>query len=403
MGWLRRHTKASVFIVLRAWLVALGAWIWMVGGVQGATYTSASTPFSWISSGTHAKVGYNTTPYKFNGGGGCGTAPPVLADTLSDLIPIGFSFVYGTTTYTNLRIMTNGRLQFGNTTCGFGTNSIGPPQTYPLLYPDGSMNTTMKIFGVDLDPTNLADKKDYPTASSNTSGSFDLQVILNENGTFIYQFGTISHGGTGEAQIGWQLTSTDYEVLTFGAAAEPPPNTAIIFYKPSAGPFAEYRFDDGAWSPNGAGQVSDSSGNNRPGMALGKAQETASGYVCRGAAIPANTTASPVDAVQTGINMSDTSLSMLGQGTIMFWYKASAAWNSGTAAQLIDANEVDGQWFYLTKTASGTLYFQVMDSSGTSRSVETAAQTFAANTWVHVAITWNFNASPSANQERLSS
>lgn len=435
------YKQVSVFAMLRRWLVALGALIWMVGAVQGATYTSASTPFNWIDASTHTKVGYNTTPYKFNGGGGCGTTPPVLDDTLSDVIPIGFSFVYGTTTYTTLRIMTNGRLQFANTTCGAGTDAIGPPQTYPYLYPVASMNNTMKIFGVDLDPTNLVDKANYPTSTSktnctssatcyisyasigtapnrqfvvtwwhvpewvtasNTSGSFDLQMILNENGTFIYQFGTISHGGTGQAQIGWQLSTTDYEVLTFGAASEPPPNTAIVFYKPSAGPIAEYRFDEGAWSPNGAGQVSDSSGNNRPGVALGKAQETASGYVCRGAAIPANTTASPVDAVQTGINMSNTSLNMLGQGSIMFWYKSSTAWNSGVAAQLIDATEVDGQWFYLSKTATGTLYFQVMDSSGASRSVETSAQTFAADTWVHVAITWNFNASPTTNQDRLS-
>jgi MSHA biogenesis protein MshQ len=432
--------QALVFAILRTGIVALGVLASIAGGVQGATYTSASTPFSWIDASTHTKVGYNTTPYKFNGGSGCGTTPPVLDDTLSDVIPIGFSFVYGTTTYTTLRIMTNGRLQFANTTCGAGTNAIGPPQTYPYLYPIASMNNTMKIFGVDLDPTNLVDKPNYPTSTSktnclssatcyisyasigtapnrqfvvtwwhvpewvtasNTSGSFDLQMILNENGTFIYQFGTITHGGTGQAQIGWQLSTTDYEVLTFGAAAEPPPNTAIVFYKPSAGPIAEYRFDDGAWSPNGAGQVSDSSGNNRPGMALGRAQETAAGYLCRGAAIPANTTASPVDAVQTGINMSNTSLNMLGQGTIMFWYKSGTAWNGGTAAQLIDATEVDGQWFYLTKTATGTLYFQVMDSSGTSRSVETSAQTFAANTWVHVAITWNFNASPTTNQDRL--
>lgn len=437
--------KSKLFSV--AAVISFGRFALLIGllligrSVMGATYTSASTSFSWIDSSSHTKVGYNTLPYKFNAATGCGTTPPILDDTLSDVIPIGFSFVYGASTYTNLRIMTNGRLQFGNTTCGSGTNAIGPPQTYPFLYPVNTMNNTMKIFGVDLDPTNLVDRPNYPTAgsktnctnstncyisyasigtapnrqfvvtwwhvpewvtASNTSGSFDLQVILNENGTFIYQFGNITHGGTGQAQIGWQLSTTDYEVLTFGAASEPPPSTAIVFYIPSAGPFAEYRFDDGAWSPNGAGQVTDSSGNNRPGMALGSAQETASGYVCRGAAIPANATASPVDAVQTGINISNASLNLLGQGTIMFWYKANDAWNNGVAAQLIDATEVNGQWFYLTKTGTGALYFQVMDSSGTSRSVETSAQTFAAGTWVHVAISWNFNASPTANQDHLS-
>ena len=63
MGWLRWRTKGAVFTALRACFVALGAWIWMAGGAQGATYTSASTPFSWIDASTHAKVGYNTSPY----------------------------------------------------------------------------------------------------------------------------------------------------------------------------------------------------------------------------------------------------------------------------------------------------------------------------------------------------
>jgi MSHA biogenesis protein MshQ len=235
------------------------------------TYTSASTTYSFIDSSTHSKIGFNTTPYKFNGTG-CGTAPPTLDDTLSDAIPIGFTFTFGTTGYTTVRVMTNGRLQFNNTTCGSGTANIGPPQTYPYGYPNGSMNATMKVFGVDLDPTNLVNRPNYPSAAnktpctssstcymsfatigtapsrqfvvtwknvpewvaaSNTSGSFDLQVILNEDGTFIYQYGNIVHGGTGIAQIGWQLTTTNFQVLAFGASAEPPPFTAIKFYLPA--------------------------------------------------------------------------------------------------------------------------------------------------------------------------
>ena len=59
--------------------------------------------------------------------------------------------------------------------------------------------------------------------ATNTSGSFDAQIILNEDGTFVYQYGAINHGGTGVAQIGWQLSTTDYQVLSFGASLEPPP------------------------------------------------------------------------------------------------------------------------------------------------------------------------------------
>ena len=128
----------------------LASSLWQSPAVA-ATYTNASTTFNWIDSSTHSKVGYNTAPYKFTGAAGCGTTPPTLDDTISDAIPIGFTFLYGATNYTTVQIMSNGRLQFGNSTCGYGTQSIGPPQTYPYNYPDNSMNNTMKAFGVDLD------------------------------------------------------------------------------------------------------------------------------------------------------------------------------------------------------------------------------------------------------------
>ena len=426
------------------WATALATIVLLPGVAGAATYTSASVPFAWVDSATHTKIGHLTTPYKFNGAGstGCGTTPPTLDDTISDVIPIGFTFVFGTTGYTSLRVQTNGRLQFGNTTCGAGTNAIGPPQTYPYLYPNAAMNATMKVFGVDLDPTSLANVANYPTASnrttctsisvcyisvatlgtaptrqfvvtwknvpewvsaSNTSGSFDLQMVLNEDGTFVYQYGTIIHGGTGTAQIGWQLTTGDFAVATFGASAEPPPSTAILFYIPSTAPLADYQFEQGAWSPGAAGQVADSSGNGRAGTAAGSVQATAGGKVCRGAEIPANTSAAAVDAILSGLRFSDSGVNMLGQGTVMFWYRANAAWSGAgaLAAQLLDATRTSGQWFALTKTSSGTLVFEVTDSTGTVRAVETAAQNFAAGTWVHIAVAWNFNALAAANSDSI--
>jgi MSHA biogenesis protein MshQ len=404
---------------------------------RAQTYQSASTTFNWIDTASHTRIGYNTTPYKFNGGGstGCGSTPPVLDDTISDLIPLGFTFTFGTTNYTQVRIQTNGRLQFNNAECGYGTASVGPPQTYPYGYPVATMNNTMKVFGVDLDPTNKIDSASYPTtcnghancyvkwasigiapnrqfvvtwfhvpewvSASNTSGSFDLQVILNEDGSFVYQYGAITHGGTGSAQIGWQLTTTDYAVLTFGASTEPPPNTAIVFFKPSA--LANYRFEEGAWASGGANQVIDSSTGARHGMALGLAQTITGGYVCRGAQIPANSTGATVDAVQTGVNLGTVGLNLLGTGTVSFWYKSNVAWSGAGAqsAQLLDATTVNGQWFFLTKKSSGTLHFGVTDSTGTLRAVETPVQSFAANTWVHVAVSWNFNALAAANSDQL--
>lgn len=432
------HSRAVQLAVSRL-AVVLAALFWCVVATA-ATYTNASTTFNWINPATHTKVGYNTLPYKFNGGGstGCGSTPPILDDTISDAIPIGFNFLYGATSYNSLKIQSNGRLQFGNNTCGYGTASVGPPQTYPYGYPDANMNNTMKAFGVDLDPTNLVDVSTYSTSCTSSatcyisyaslgtapnrkfvvswksvpewlstnkaSGSFDFQIILNEDGTFVYQYLNIVHGGTGSAQIGWQLSTTDYGVLTFGAAVEPPPNTAILFYVPSANPLAEYRFEEGAWSSGGTGQVADSTaGNVRPGTAIGSAQETSAGKVCRGASIPANTTAAIVDAIKTGVKFSDAGVNMTGQGTVMLWYKSNVAWSGAgaQAAQLIDATQTAGQWFSLTKTATGTLFFEVTDSTGAVWSVETAAQAFAAGTWVHIAMSWNFNALAAANSDHL--
>ena len=424
-------------IILIRWLGHLFACLLLAGYVHAATYTNSTTTYNWIDPSAHTKVGYNTAPYKLNS---CGTTVPVLDDTISDVIPIGWNFLYGATSYNSLRIETNGRVQFANANCTNGTQSIGPPQTYTYTYPNANTNNTMKAFGVDLDPTNLVDKPNYPTSTSktsctsiatcyiayasigtspnrqfviswvnvpewvtstNTSGSFTFQIVLNEDGSFVYQYKTIVHGGTGKAQIGWQLSTTDYDVLTFGASTEPGAPTAILFYIPSGNPYAEYRFEEGAWAPSLAGQVQDSSTHMLHGTALGSVQETAAGKVCRGASIPANTSAATVDAIKTGLRFSDPGVNMTGQGTILFWYKSNTAWNSGTAAQLLDATQTNGQWFYLARTGSGTLYFEVTDTSGNLRSVETPAQTFAANTWVHVALSWNFNASPTANSDHL--
>lgn len=427
---------------LCAWLCRMGMAVLLCLGTAALaqTYTSASTAYSFIDSSTHSKIGFNTTPYKFNASAGCGTAPPILDDTLSDAIPIGFTFTFGTTNYTTVQVMTNGRLQFNNTICGAGTANIGPPQTYPYVYPNGSVNATMKVFGVDLDPTNLVDKPNYPSAANktpctssstcyvsfatigsaparqfvvtwknvpewvtatNTSGSFDLQVILNEDGTFVYQYGNVVHGGTGIAQIGWQLTTTNFQVLAFGASAEPPPFTAIKFYLPA--PLATYSFDEAAWASGLAGEVKESSASARHGTALGRAQTTSTGKVCRAANIPAHTATATVDAVQTGVNISTATLNLLGTGSIGFWYRSNLAWSGATAqsAQLLDATTANGQWFFLSKTALGELVFKVTDSTGVVRSVTSAAQSFAANTWVHVAIAWNFNGNAASNQDNL--
>lgn len=395
-------------------------------GAQAVTYANTSYTFNWIDPSTHTKVGHATTPYKFTqpAGGNCQTKEPILDDTISTLIPIGFTFNYGGRAFTDVYIQTNGRLQFNNnTTCGYGS----PVTVYP--YPDTNMNYTMRIYGNDLDPTIAANVSGYSTTCTSTTtcfisvatigtapnrsfvvtwsnvpewtsaskaqGAYNLQVILQENGEFIYQYGAVTAGPNASlGQVGWQVSTSDYDAPKTGFPAS---NSAIKFYIPQ--PVAEYRMEQASWS-TAAGQVIDSSGNNRNGTILGSAQTTPSGKVCRAAAIGSNANSNQIDAINTGINVPST---VGGAGTVTFWYKSSGAWTGGPAkdAQLLDASVVDGYWFFLVKRSNGNLRFVITDNSGTVYSAETSAQSVAANTWKHIAVSWNFNALVASNSDHL--
>ncbi len=400
---------------------------------QAVTYANKSIPFNWINTAAHAHVGYNTSPYKMNGtiapGTRCGTAPPVLDDTISDNIPLGFSFNYGGTAFTSVRIMSNGRLQFNNNTaCGYGSPVTQLPYVYYRSATD-NLDYSMRIYGNDLDPTPQANAG-YTTAckltttcymsyasigtapnrqfvvtwnnipewaaGGSTSGNYNLQVILNEDGTFVYQYGADTPGPQATlAQVGWQVSQIDYDIPNVGL---PVNNTAILFYIPS--PVAQYHFQQAAWTASG-GDVLDTSGSTTVynGTALGGATPGV-GYVCIGADIPSNSNTGKIDAIDTGIPV-PTALG--GTGTIDFWYKGNRAWSGGGAqdAQLLDATTSNNQWFFVVKRSNGNLRFVITDSNGTLRAAETGANNIPANTWTHIAVTWNFNALAGNNNDRM--
>ncbi|MCR4304042.1 MAG: LamG domain-containing protein [Gallionella sp.] len=422
-----RHPSPSASRLLQL-LILLATLVW-APHASAVTYANTATTFSWIDAGTHTQVGYNTAPYKFNGGGGCGTTPPTIDDTLSDNIPLGFTFMYGGQNFTQARIMSNGRLQFNNnTTCGFG----GPVTQLP--YPNANLDYTMRIYGNDLDPTAKSDVPAYNTTCINrascnvsyatlgtapyrsfvvtwnnvpewasggsTSGNYNLQIILQENGEFIFQYGANTPGpGNATAQVGWQVNNTtDYDVPSVGYPAS---NSAIKFYIPR--PVAEYRMEQLSW--NGTpGEVYDTSGNGRHGVRVGSAQTTAGGKVCRGADIPTNADTT-ISAIDTDINIPTT---VGGVGTITFWLAPNAWTGAGIQSnQLFDASITNNEWFFLTKrridNSNARLRFTVRDSAGTTRTVETGNLTSAvlSGGWVHIAATWNFNALAGPNQDRL--
>jgi len=417
-------------------ILTTAALLW-AGQAEAVTYANVSVPFNWIVATGHTKVGPVTggiysASYAFRQVGGataCGTAPPTIDDTLTDRIPIGFNFMFSGQLFDSLRIMSNGRLQFtrigapafDNITCGFGS------AVTQLPFPIASLNYTMRIYGNDLDPTLQSEVAGYVTpcqnrntcfvsyaplgvapyrsfvvtwshvpewaAGATATGDYNLQIILQENGEFIYQYGTdVPGAGNVNAQIGWQADLADYNVPSVGFPAN---NSAIKFYIPA--PVAEYRMEQPVWNP---ALVLDTSGNNRNGTALGLAQTVPGGKVCRGANIPANILVGTIDAINTGIAVPAT---VGGAGTITFWYKGNTAWSGAGVvdAQLLDASVVNGQWFYLVRRSTGQLYFAITDTTGVTQVAQTGAIAVAAGTYKHISVSWNFNAIAGALKDHM--
>lgn len=377
-----------------------------VGTAHAATYANMATPHTWINPSSHARVAWTN-------GAACssGYVGAAIDDDISAQLPLGFTFNYGGVNYTQVQVMSNGRLQFNNGFCGYGTQTVGPPPTYPYPYPNASVVRTMRVYGTDLDPSPSGASGVCPTATCYVSyategtapnrrfvvtwvnvpewgrtartGSFNLQVILEESSNeFVYQFGASSHPTGGSAQIGWQLTTTDYDV--WSTPVVPPANSSVRFFIPV--PVAEFRLDEAAWS--GAGSVINSTGGGSSGSPVGAAQTVTGGKLCNGGNIPSNTSTGTIDAIDTGYDVD----SQIGSsGTITFWYKSNGAWNGGgsKSVQLLDATVVNNRWFYLVKqNGNGRLSFNLTDNANNNFQARTDGNAFAANSWVHVAVTW---------------
>ncbi len=446
--------------------VVLGSLVWLLGQsvwAQSQSYVNSSETYSWIDASAHNRIRAYSPSYAYPGiaqpipfarpappyffytpaGASCGTSGTNIDDRLSDPINIGFTFSFAGLGFTQVRVSTNGRIQFGtNLTCGAGTDN-GGPTIYTFDYPDANMGYTMRIYGADLDSTpksfsdagvltpvnpsyatvcqddaqcyvSVATVGTAPTrkfvvtwnnvpkwvTANQIAGNFNLQIVLEEGGDFVYQYGNVVDTQANvPAQIGWQVNTNDFDIKQ---TALPANNSAIRYQVPR--PIVQYQMEQAAWT-GGAAQVLDTSGNNNHGTALGLAQTTAGGFACIGARIPANTSTGVIDAINTGVNLSNT---FGGVGSATFWYKPTQ-WAGGGAvsAQLLDATTVNNAFFYLSKRMSGTnaiLRFAVRDSSGVTQFVETGNLTntvLSGTGWVHIGISWNFNSLTGTLQDRM--
>lgn len=207
-------------------LTALGA----APTALAQTYTVGAVPYSWMPTAGHAVLA------TWDGGQGC--VDTAGDDSLSLPLPIGFTFRFGATGYTQLRVFTNGRVQFANTRCSYGTASVGPPRTYADPMPAANLAGTIRIYGADFDVSAAGGGTiSYATVGTaparvfvvtwntvpqwNTAGrtSYNLQMQLYESGEFWFMYGTSDDidagpGSIGPAQLGWELSTSDYYVQT---------------------------------------------------------------------------------------------------------------------------------------------------------------------------------------------
>ena len=360
-------------------------------------YTDSVETFSWIDPAGHTNAVWTNA----SGSNECtGPSAPVDDDITREL-PLGFTFNFGGVNYTSVRIMSNGRLQFNNTYCGYGTSRTGIPRTYPYPMPDTRLLHTLRAYGGDLNPAaggtvryaalgNAPNRYFVVTFSDvpewNASGShFDVQIILYESGEFVYQFGNISNPTQGHPQIGWEITTDDYQLYDYNSATDLI-NTAFRFSTHTPSPQTYYAMDELAWNGT-ANEVIDTSGNNHHGNRVGSADTTSPGYLCRAGDFNSNG-----DAVDSQLNVRD----QIGvKGTITFWYNSNNDWDENDN-MLLDGSRNNGgggadKYFFLVKPSNSDLRFVLEDSDDRDLVVETSSNNFAKGSWHHVAITWDIS------------
>ena len=159
---------------------------------------------------------------------------------------------------------------------------------------------------------------------------------------------------------------------------------------PAPTPLAHYAMEEPAWNGT-SGEVKDGSGNGNHGTAVGGADTTPDGKVCRGGEIPANTSSAVQDAIDTGLDV-DTDIGR--RGTVAFWYRARQRWENGARRMLFDAstevyNNFNDKYFFL-QLDDGRLEFRFEDGNDADFEVRTGELDYPGGTWVHIAVTWDF-------------
>ncbi len=360
---------------------------------QAATYCMLSNQaYAWDTATTNVVWDQTNTSY------------PIDDD--KQVVNIGFNFTFAGTSYSQVRIISNGLLQFGADQAmqqAYLNQPLPAPVYLNFLAPywddlDPAIGGTVRYSLLGSAPNRrfVVSWENVPIYGG--AGSYTFQAILYENGDIKFQYGAGSANGS-SATIGVQVNSGDATQYSFNTTSVAAGN-AILFSDRAAvcgaaGLVAEYHMDESSW-----GSVIDSSVNANNATALGSAVPVPYPTipVPPGSAIAANPGTCGAGRFPTtgGTNAISAPILPGGTGTIAFWYSSDTSWNDGTARMLFDASNNRGRagrdrFFFLAKRGNGSLTFVISDSAGAITRATSPPIGFLQNTWHHIAATWDVN------------
>lgn len=407
-------TYSKSLILRLCWLLGIYFGLFATQ-THAQTYAYRADTFAYDTpSGAATSVAWHTT----NPSPSC-TGYPNGDDDWADInFPAGFTFTFGGTAYSNVRVYSNGILAFPTDVSGAHrdfTSQALPITTAPGGYA-GCVNAVPQrlmlpywldiVAGTANGTAGASVKYELLGAASNrrfviswvnvklynTTTRYNFQVVLQQsavgiNGNFKFQYTTGSSTGA-NASVGVQLNTTDFTQYAFNQNfIDTTLGTSILWYPANqlAAKDAEYRFDENSWT-GAADEVKDTSGNLQHATRVSSnVANISGGKLCRGATFTNNTSNAIRDAIATPITPGN-------QGAVDFWFKSNTAWNSSDA-MLLDATTTSARPFFLLKRSNGALRFSVTDSAGTVHTANTStAYTFAASTWQHIAVSWSLKA-----------
>jgi hypothetical protein len=160
-----------------------------------------------------------------------GNTVALADDSVSGALPIGFTFNYGGLNYTQVVIGSNGWVFFGTSNTEFNNVAVAASPVPNVLMPYwGDLNPASTATRVRYQTVGVAPSRKFvisylavPTYTATGANTF--QIVLNENGSFLYNYQTTNtQGGGGGSEgftVGYNVSATDLVQFSLNTASVP--------------------------------------------------------------------------------------------------------------------------------------------------------------------------------------